>query len=84
LTRSDGRAEQVRVLGVTGDGVDVLTGPTGTTPAHIAFDDIAKAKVDVEFSAPSAAVTALLAADPRTASVVSRAEDGDDETEDDR
>ena len=74
LTRADGREEQVRVLGVTGDGVDVLTGRGGTTPGHIAFDDISKAKVDVEFSSPSAAVTALLAADPRTAAVVSRAE----------
>jgi hypothetical protein len=62
------------VLGVTDDGVDVLTGRGGTTPGHIAFDDISKAKVDVEFSSPSAAVTALLAADPRTAAVVSRAE----------
>jgi ribosome maturation factor RimP len=74
LTRADGRAEQVRVLGVTDDGVDVLTGPAGTTRGHIAFDDISKAKVEVEFAAPPAAVTALLAADPRTAAVVSRAE----------
>jgi ribosome maturation factor RimP len=74
LTRTDGRAEQVRVLGVTDDGVDVLTGPSGTTRARIALDEISKAKVDVEFAAPSAAVTALLAADPRTAPVVSRAE----------
>jgi len=72
VTRADGRSEQVRVLGVTDDGVDVLTGPSGTTPGHLAFDEIGKAKVDVEFAAPSAAVTALLAADPRTAPVVSR------------
>ena len=72
VTLTDGTSVQARVLGTTDTGVDVLGGRTGTEPAHLPFDRIGRAKVEVEFSPPSAAVTALLAADPRTAEFAAR------------
>lgn len=72
LTKVDGQTLSVRVLGTTDDGVDLLGGKSGTDPLHLRFDEIAKARVEVEFGAPSAAVAALLAADPRTADVLAR------------
>jgi ribosome maturation factor RimP len=90
LTRTDGRSELVRVLGVTDDIIDVLAGgPQGTTAAQIPLDSILRARVEVEFAPPSAAVAAVLAADPRTAAVLaappaeSDDDPGDDDPEDD-
>ncbi len=96
VTLTDGSSVQARVLGITDTGVDVLGGRNGIEPAHLPFDSISRARVEVEFSPPSAAVTALLAADPRTAEFAARARaehdavsddaddaDDDDETDDD-
>lgn len=72
LTVSDGRTVVGRVLGITDDGVDLLTGKGGIEPAHVRFADIARAKVQVDFAGPSAAVAAALAADPRSADAAAR------------
>ena len=76
VTLVDGSTRNVRVLGVSDDadggGIDVLQGKSGTEPARLSFASIDRAVVEVEFSAPSGAVAALLAADPRTADVLAR------------
>lgn len=67
LMTADGRSMDGRLLGVTDTGVDLLTGKSGTEHRHLAFGEISRAKVEVDFSGPSQSVAALLAADPRTA-----------------
>lgn len=67
LVTADGRTTDGRLLGVTDTGVDLLTGKNGTEHRHLSFGEIGRAKVEVDFSGPSKAVAALLAADPRTA-----------------
>jgi len=66
--------EQVtgRVLGITDAGVDLLAGKAGTETRRLSFDEITRAKVEVDFSGPSAAVAELLAADPRSAAFAAR------------
>ena len=60
MTLADGSALTARILLVAEGAVTVLTGPDGLTRRTIPLADIARAKVEVEFSAPSAAVTAAL------------------------
>lgn len=67
LVTSDGRTTEGRLLGITDTGVDLLAGKNSTEHRHLAFGEIGRAKVEVDFSGPSKAVAALLAADPRTA-----------------
>ncbi len=88
-TTTEDETLTARVLGVTDSGVDLLTGRHGTEPRHLPFAEIARAKVEVDFSGPSEAVTALLAADPRSAAFAARQSaigtpDSTDELEDQR
>lgn len=71
---TDGGTVTGRVVGITDTGVDLLAGKSGTDPVHLPFDEITKARVEVDFSGPSAAVTSLLAADPRSADLVAPAD----------
>ena len=65
LVTADGRALTGHVLGVTDDAVQlVLSGRKGISQVEVPFADIARAKVEVEFSPPSAAVLALLGVEP--------------------
>ncbi len=52
-----------RVVLAGDEAVDLLVGRSGTEPKTLDYAAIAKAKVEVEFSAPSAQVLALLDAD---------------------
>ena len=60
ITTADGGDVLGRVLDAQDDGVDLLVGPAGTTLRRMAYPEIAKARVEVEFSTPSAQVLALL------------------------
>jgi ribosome maturation factor RimP len=60
VTLADGAVLPARILRLDGDHLDVLTGPDGVTRQTLALRDIARAKVEVEFSAPPAAVAAIL------------------------
>ena len=60
MTLADGSSLSARILLVADGAVTVLTGADGLTRRTIPLADIARAKVEVEFSAPSAAVTAAL------------------------
>ena len=63
ITGTDGSVIQGRVR-LAGDlTVDLLVGRSGTEPRTLDYETIAKAKVEVEFSAPSAQVLALLDAE---------------------
>ena len=65
LVTADGRAVTGHVLGVTDDAVQlVLSGRKGISQVEVPFADIARAKVEVEFSPPSAAVLAVLGVEP--------------------
>lgn len=59
----------VRILGTAQDGtvLQVLSGKHGTDPEDIPLSAISRAKVEVDFSGPSAAVREILRQDPRTA-----------------
>ena len=64
LTTKDGKDVTGHVLGITTGGVTlVLSGRKGISQVEIAYPDIDRAKVEVEFSPPSAAVLALLGVD---------------------
>ncbi|WP_211229275.1 ribosome maturation factor RimP [Nakamurella lactea] len=76
-TTVDGRTVTGRVVGITDGGVDLLTGKSGIEPLTLPFDEIAKARVEVDFSGPSAAVRAALAADPRSSALLSDGTDND-------
>ncbi len=68
LVTNDGRALTGHVLGVTDDAVQlVLSGRKGVAQVEVPFADIARAKVEVEFSRPSAAVLAVLGVEPEEA-----------------
>lgn len=71
-----GGTRTVRVLGTdpAGEQLEVLGGRDGVTVERIPLAEISRARVEVDFSGPSAAVAAVLAADPRTADRV-RADD---------
>lgn len=89
VTTSEDETLTGRVLGITESGVDLLTGPDGTDRRSLSFAEIARAKVEVDFSGPSEAVTALLVADPRSAAFAARQRAADaphsaDEPEDER
>jgi ribosome maturation factor RimP len=88
VTTTENETVTARVLGLTESGVDLLTGRDGTQLRQLRFTEIAKAKVEVDFSGPSEAVAALLAADPRSAAFAARQRpatpDSTDEDEDER
>ena len=60
ITTTDGRAITGHLLEATDIGLVLLTGKSGTERVDVAFDTIAKAKVEVEFGRPSATVCELL------------------------
>src|SRR6478672_4658240 len=65
LVTNDGRALTGHVLGITDDAVQlVLSGRKGVSQVEVPFGEVARAKVEVEFSPPSAAVLAVLGVDP--------------------
>lgn len=88
VTTTENETMTARVLGPTESGVDLLTGRDWTELRQLQFTEIAKAKVEVDFSGPSEAVIALLAADPRSAAFATRQRpatpDSTDEDEDER
>lgn len=64
LTLRDGSSAVVRLAGiggVAGDDLQILTGADGLTLERLPLADIAHARIEPEFSAPPAAVLALLA-----------------------
>ncbi len=81
ITTTGGESLIARVLGITEAGVDLLGGTSGTDHRQLPFVDIAKARVEVDFSGPSKAVVALLAADPRSADVATAEPSEDDESD---
>lgn len=62
ITATDGSALLGRVLDAQDDGVDLLAGSSGIEQRRLSYAEIAKARVEVEFSAPSAQVLAVLGA----------------------
>jgi len=76
VTLADGGTLPARILRVDGDTVVLLTGPDGLQQRSVPLAGISRAKVEVEFAPPPAAVADLLAAhgvagphrgtDPRT------------------
>jgi ribosome maturation factor RimP len=63
ITRTDGSVLVGRVLLAGEQAVDLLVGRSGTEPLTLDYTAIARARVEVEFSAPSAQVLALLDAE---------------------
>jgi ribosome maturation factor RimP len=63
ITRADGTVVLGRVVRAGGQTVDLLVGKSGLDPQTLTYDSITKARVEVEFSAPSAQVLALLGDD---------------------
>lgn len=76
VTRA-GHSVTGRVVGITEDGVDLLVGKSGIDELSVPFAEIAKAKVEVDFSGPSAAQIARLSADPRNTSRLADQQDAD-------
>ena len=60
IATTDGRALTGHLLESTDSGVVLLTGKSGIDRVDVLYDTIAKAKVEVEFKAPSVAVRELL------------------------
>jgi len=85
LVTSDGRSITGHVAGTTDDAVQlVLSGRKGLTDAEVPFADIERAKVEVEFSPPSAALRDRLGIVPPPEPDETDDDDtGDDETDDD-
>jgi ribosome maturation factor RimP len=79
ITAADGSTLLGRVLAAQDDGVDLLVGSSGIEPRRMSYPEIAKARVEVEFSAPPARVLALL--DAHTAQKFSNSERIEDENE---
>jgi ribosome maturation factor RimP len=78
LVTADGRTVTGHVFGVTDDAVQlVLSGRKGVSQVEVPFADIARAKVEVEFSPPPAAVLAVLGVE----STVEGEDDFDEEFE---
>lgn len=65
ITTTEGRSLTGRIRTALDTEVELLTGRSGTQSLTVRYDDIAKARVEVEFSAPSPQVLAAL--DPETA-----------------
>jgi ribosome maturation factor RimP len=63
ITRTDGSVLIGRVVRAGDSTVDLLVGTSGLDPYSLDYAAIARAKVEVEFSAPSARVLALLGAE---------------------
>ncbi len=89
ITTVDGGQILGRVVRADETTLDLLVGRSGTDPAVLAYPDIAKARVEVEFSAPSAEVLALLGAETADrfrqdvpADEDDRDDDGDDRDDD--
>lgn len=78
ITTTDGSAVLGRVLAAQDDGVDLLVGSAGIDPRRLSYDEIDKARVEVEFNTPSAQVLALLG--EQTAQKFSNSERIEDET----
>ena len=78
ITTTDGRGLTGHVLATTDTGLVLLTGTSGRDRIDVPFDTIAKAKVEVEFSPPSAAVRELLGTQDGAAHL-----DNDDAADDD-
>ncbi|SDP41996.1 ribosome maturation factor RimP [Nakamurella panacisegetis] len=81
LTRTDGTSMTARVLRAGDTELELLTGRSGLEPLTLSYGTIAKARVEVEFSAPSVAVLARLG--PETAEKFSQADVEADEGLDD-
>ncbi|MET3803505.1 ribosome maturation factor RimP [Nakamurella sp. UYEF19] len=82
ITTEDGGSLLGRVRKADDDGVELLVGKSGTDPLTLAYPVIAKARVEVEFSAPSGPVLAALGED--TAQLFTQPDlDSDDEGPDD-
>jgi len=65
VTTADGKDVTGHVLGITDTGVRlVLSTRKGISQMEVPFTDIDRARVEVEFSRPPAAVLALLGVDP--------------------
>jgi len=65
LTRTNGEDMTGHVLGVSDSGVQlVLSGRKGVSEVEVPFAEIERARVEVEFSRPPAAVLAVLGVDP--------------------
>ncbi len=83
ITRNDGTAMLGRVVGAGEQAVELLVGKSGLDARTLDYDDIAKARVEVEFSAPTAQVLALLGEETAQKfqhdSPVSFDDDGDDD-----
>ena len=77
ITGTDGKSVTARVLRADADQVELLTGRSGTEPLTLAYDTIAKARVEVEFSKPSPQVLAALG--PETAVKFAQPDVEDDE-----
>lgn len=63
ITTQDGSTMLGRVRRAGDDGVDLLVGRSGTDPLTLTYPAIVKARVEVEFNAPSAQVLDALGAD---------------------
>lgn len=85
LLKTDGKELTGHVLGVSDTGVElVLSGRKGVSQVQVPFDDIDRARVEVEFSRPPAAVLALLGVeDAGVGADFDGSEDGDEDEIDD-
>lgn len=81
ITATDGGSLAGRILRAGDTEVDLLVGRSGLDHRRVAYADIARARVEVEFSAPSAQVLALL--DAETAQKFASDEGPGDLTDDD-
>lgn len=63
ITGTDGTQILARVLRAGDEQVELLTGKSGLEPLTLRYEAVVRAKVEVEFSAPSAAVLAALGPD---------------------
>jgi ribosome maturation factor RimP len=80
LTTTDGKDVTGHVLGISADGVRLVqSGRKGVSELEVPFAHIDRARVEVEFSRPPAAVLALLGVDPATAPDDQDLGDEDDE-----
>lgn len=79
IVTTDGSTVLGRVLAAQDDGVDLLVGSSGIDHRRLAYHEIAKARVEVEFTTPSAQVLAALGA--QTAQKFQQEERIEDENE---
>ncbi len=69
ITTTDGRALSGHVLDATDAALVLLTGRSGIEQLTVSFDTIARAKVEVEFSRPSAALREMLGIEDEPADI---------------